>query len=332
MLVAKAAEIRAGVLEDQAVITTRQAKMVERLAELIETGAWQADGAGDVAGWVMATLNLPYPQAADLVGLARRLRELPVLAKSFAEGNIPIEAAGAAAKLASPETDEFFTEVAETTPAKDLLRAVKRKESVEAQKADPCPRPLLTWSSSADGWYRFSGFLAPDEGARLVKALERAEDKNEGPDPITGQWDPAETKAAKALLKLAETQLCHCTDKNRARAMVNVHVDLSALVTGEGSGELERGGAITAETVRKLACDSRIRWMVRDEKGLLSIGTRDRGIPESMVTYLRSRDHGAGSRAAGVPVTWTPTTSCTGPTEDRRTYRTSPSSVMPTTA
>lgn len=126
----------------------------------------------------------------------------------------------------------------------------------------------------------------------MVKALERAEDKNEGPDPITGKWDPAETKAAKALLKLAETQLCHCSDKNRARAMVNVHVDLTALVSGEGSGELERGGAIIAETMRKLACDSKIRWMVRDEKGLLGIGTRDRGIPESMLTYLRSRDHG----------------------------------------
>ncbi|MGH7759730.1 MAG: hypothetical protein ACREN7_10505, partial [Candidatus Dormibacteria bacterium] len=174
-MVARADAIRDGVLEDQAVITGRQAQQVQRIAELISTGAWVAHGAGDAIGWVMATLNVAYPQAADLVSLARRLGDLPVLAKSFADADIGIEAAGAAAKLASAETDEFFTEVAKTSPAKDLLRAVRHKESLDNQLADPAPRPILRWSATKDGWFKFSGFLAPDEGAKLVAALERAE-------------------------------------------------------------------------------------------------------------------------------------------------------------
>lgn len=291
-LVAKAAEIGDRVTGRQARITAEQARLVDDIAELISTGAWAADGAGDAIGWLMAKLNVPYPQAADLVSLARRLQELPVLAKSFAEGNIPIEAAGAAAKLASPETDQFFTEVAETSQAKDLMQAVKRKESLENQKLGPPPRPMLHWSASKDGWYRFSGFLAPDQGARLVTALKRVKVRGEGPDPETGEWAPAETRAAEALLEVAETALCRCKDADRARTTVNVHVDIRDLVTGEGSGELASGGVITAEGVRKLACDGKVRWMFRDERGLLGIGMSDRGIPEPMATYLRNRDGG----------------------------------------
>lgn len=132
-LQAKAAEIRQRLLSEQAVITTCQARQAEQIAECATSGAFEADGATDLTSWVMATLNLPYPTAADLVGLALRLRDLPVLRQSFSEGNIGIESAGAAAKLATPETDEFFAKTAEAAPAKDLLRAVKEKEALDNQ-------------------------------------------------------------------------------------------------------------------------------------------------------------------------------------------------------
>jgi hypothetical protein len=289
-LVARAAEVRQGCVADQAVITRAQARLVDRIAEVIGHDLWQADGATDATAWVMDTLNIPYPQASDLVGLARRLADLPVLAKSFAEGAIPLEAAGAAAKLADASTDAFYTGIAETAPAKDLLRAVKHKESLAAQRADPAPRPMLAWSATADGWYRFTGFLPPDDGAMVVAALERAEDRLDGPDPLTGAWDPADTKAAHALVELAGTALGQ--DKDPARATVNVHVDVEALLSGEGSGELDAGGVVTAQVVRKLACGGRVTWMLRDRRGLVGIGRDARRIPPSLLAYLRHRDGG----------------------------------------
>ncbi|HEV2451206.1 MAG TPA: DUF222 domain-containing protein [Streptosporangiaceae bacterium] len=289
-LEALVAGFRQRLIADQAIVTAGQARMVDTIAACAEAGAFSADGATDLTSWVMATLNVPYPQASDLVGLARRLKDLPELAKSFAQGNIPIEAAGAAAKLATPETDAFFTEVAESTPAKELVRAVKHKESLEAQQADPAPRPMLHWSPTADGWYRITGFLPPDAGATLVAALKRAEDRTDGPNPETGSWDPAETKAANALIELAETALGN--DRDKERATVNVHVDIRALVTGEGSGELAAGGVITAETVRKLACARKVRWIIRDEHGLVGVGSSDHDLPASLLTYVKARDGG----------------------------------------
>ncbi|HLI55657.1 MAG TPA: DUF222 domain-containing protein, partial [Actinomycetota bacterium] len=291
-LVAKAEELRERLICDQAMVTAGQARMVNAIAECAECGAWEADGAGDLVSWVMATLNVAYPAAADLVGLARRLRDLPELAKSFAEGRVPIESAGAAAKLATPETDAFFAETAEVAPAKDLLRAVKNKEALAAQNDSAPHRASLDWKFDAEGWARFSGWLAPEEGAKLIAAIERAGNADDHPDPETGgvpSGPPAETKAAKGLLALAATTLEDDADPDRATVVV--HVELAALISGEGAATLAVGGVVPAVLAQRLACDGRIEVVVEDHGRVRGVAVADRRVPAWMLRQLHHRDN-----------------------------------------
>ena len=182
-LVAKAEELRERLICDQAMVTAGQARMVNAIAECAECGAWEADGAGDLVSWVMATLNVAYPAAADLVGLARRLRDLPVLAKSFAEGRVPIESAGAAAKLATPETDAFFAECAEVAPAKDLLRAVKNKEALAAQNDSAPHRASLDWKVRRRGLGPVQRLAAPRGGGQADRRHRAGGQRRRPPRP-----------------------------------------------------------------------------------------------------------------------------------------------------
>jgi hypothetical protein len=272
------------------VIVAHQAELIALIAECSELGWWAAEGAGSVTDWVIATLNVDYRTAAEWVELARRLRDLPVLAKSFAEGNMAFQSVNAAAKLATAETDALITEEAEVAPAAQLLRAVKHQEALEAQQANPAPRASLRFSFDAEGWCKLSGWLPPETGATVVAAIERAADKVEGRDPDSGAWEPADTRMAEALVAMSETALG--ADDDPARATVVVHVDLDALVSGEGPGTLAAGGVVPAEVARRMACDGRMVWLTRDERGVVGIGRASRHIPAAMLIYLKHRDGG----------------------------------------
>ena len=273
-----------------AAMVAQQAKLIDKIAEAQAGGYWEADGAGNVADWLMATLKVDYRTASGWVELARRLQELPVLAHSFSEGRMPFESVAAAAKLAEPETDAFIAAEAEALPAARLLQAVKHKEALAAQQANPAPRASLRWFFDNEGWCQFRGWLPPDDGARVIAAIERGEAHLDGPNPETGAWDPAETKAAHALVALSDTALG--TDDDPARATVVVHVDLESLITGEGSGELAPGGVVTAQVVRKLACDGNIEAVLEDRRGVVGIARSRRQIPHHLARHLKKRDGG----------------------------------------
>jgi hypothetical protein len=102
-------------------IVSEQARLIEKIAECAAGGYWEADGAGSVSDWLMATLNVDYRCASEWVELARRLSELPVLSRSFSEGRMPFASVNAAAKLADPETDAFITAEAEASSTATLL-------------------------------------------------------------------------------------------------------------------------------------------------------------------------------------------------------------------
>jgi hypothetical protein len=273
-----------------AAMVSHQARLIDKIAEATSGGYWQADGAGSVADWLMATLRVDYRTASGWVELARRLKELPVLAQSFSEGRMPFESVAAAARLAEPETDAFITAEAEAVAAPTLLKALRNKEALEAQQASPAPRSSLRWFFDNEGWCRFMGWLSPEEGAKVIAAIERAEDHLDGPDPDTGAWDPADTKAAHGLVALSDTALG--SDDDPGRATVVVHIDAEALESGEGSGELSAGGVVPAQVVRKLACDARIETVLEASAGAVGIGRARRQIPAHLLRYLKKRDGG----------------------------------------
>src|SRR5579864_5188637 len=178
-------------------IVADQAELMAMIGSFDAREGWRADGAVSMATWLVAALKVTYATASGWVALAGALPGLPKLAASLGDGEVCLESAAAAAQLATlgsgrGVTDEGVTTEAKALPADLLNKAVRRQEQAAAQAAPQSaaarPRAALRWWHSEDGWWQFRGWLPPEAGEALARAIDRAED--DGPDPATGEYDP----------------------------------------------------------------------------------------------------------------------------------------------
>jgi hypothetical protein len=108
---------------------------------------------------------------------------------------------------------------------------------------------------------------------------------------VSGVYDDFESRCADALTELASTDLAVEADADKASVVV--HTDPSTLGGGEGWAEIEDGPPISAETARRLACDSRWQLVAEDNAGqALGLGRKTRQVPRWLARQLRRRDGG----------------------------------------
>ncbi len=130
-------------------------------------------------------------------------------------------------------------------------RPVTKEEEAEAHE-----QRSLRWAvDERKNSVRLWGYLRADQGATLVKALERGA-HGIGRNP-NGSWDPLPQRAADALVELCGQALV--ADSDADRATVVIHADASALVAAEGSALTEEGFALSSEALRRSCCDCRRR-------------------------------------------------------------------------
>jgi len=86
------------------------AGICEWLIEVDRGQRFLADGAPDLVQWVSARFGVRHSTAGQLVRVARRLQDLPVLRSRFAEGVLSIDQVDAISKLATAETEEGLVE------------------------------------------------------------------------------------------------------------------------------------------------------------------------------------------------------------------------------
>jgi hypothetical protein len=114
----------------------------------------------------------------------------------------------------------------------------------------------------------------------------------------TTDWntEPATVRNADALADLARSALAAggAARSGGEPCEIVVHVDAETLAADDvqDRSELERGPALAAETVRRLACDASIVRIVERDRVPLSVGRRTRTIGPGLRRALRSRDRG----------------------------------------
>ncbi|HJV03855.1 MAG TPA: DUF222 domain-containing protein, partial [Actinomycetota bacterium] len=118
-------------------------------------------------------------------------------------------------------------------------------------------------------------------GAALEATLhKRAESLP--PDPEAA--DPGGARLADALVE---------TLSGEEPATVVIHTRAEALVGDRPSlSETEGGHRVASETVRRLACDGRIEWVLERGGRPVGIGRRGRQVPGALGRALRHRDRG----------------------------------------
>ncbi|HEX6146309.1 MAG TPA: DUF222 domain-containing protein [Acidimicrobiia bacterium] len=275
-----------------ALTAAAQAAACEWLVEVDRGQRFLADGSPDLVQWVSARFGLRHATAGQLVRVARRLQDLPVLRSRFAEGVLSLDQTDAISKMATPDTEEGLVEECLGLSTAALDRAARRANPPSTSNE------RSVWERRHLGlqWYldqselKFGGSLPGAEG-KLFESAVRSRADRIPPNPETGMFDPYPARLADGLVELASTS----GDQTAAPAQITVFADLDALSeTTERTGvaELEAGPMIANETARRLSCDALVECKVYDHVRALGIGRRSRLIPSWLRRQLWFRDGG----------------------------------------
>ena len=286
-------------------IYAAEARLLTLIREFDEKECWAEQGFCSCAHWLNFKCGIGMNAAREKVRVANALATLPKIDEGLSKGELSYSKVRAMTRIADESNQDYLMMIAKHGTAHHVeklvskYRSAKRVQDAAVAEGQYRDRELNHYYDH-DGCLVIKARLPAEQGALVVKALEMAMEKqfvgaNQnvgaasaaiGPeDPPTA---PIAARRADAIADIAETYMNNdeSSGSTADRYQIVVHV------TAETS-ELEDGPHVTAETSRRIACDSTVVNIKDDENGEpLSIGRRSRSIPPSMRRALRNRDGG----------------------------------------
>ena len=305
-------EIESEITELAAHIHAATFRLLKLIREFDERDGWVGPGLMSCAHWLNWKIGLSIGAAREKVRVAHALKDLPKISDSFRQGQISFSKVRAMTRVATPENEDDLLNIARHGTAAHVdrlvsqFRKVKRIEALEFENQRHELREM-NWHIDDDGSYVIKARLTPEQGERVIKAVEAAMDEhfNERQDAPAEEStasleyrvsEPVAQCRADALARVAEGFLGNAAGTNGGeRSTIHVHTDLDTLrFDGEGAeSRLESGAKISAETSRRLACDCGVvHWHESENRDLLNIGRKSRSIPPAIRRALKRRDHG----------------------------------------
>jgi hypothetical protein len=162
----------------------------------------------------------------------------------------------------------------------------------------------LELKPAAGGALFLRGFLDCEGGATLRTALEPLARRG-GEDDLRHR----DRRLADALVELAghalDSGALPQSSGQRPHLQVTATLDTLKGLDGSPAGELEWGGPIATETVRRLGCDAAVARVLFDtESGVLDVG-RARRVPAAATRRaLQARDRGCVWPGCDRPASW----------------------------
>ncbi len=323
-------ELGEHIAELSAQISAATYELLAMLRDFDERGGWNS-GFRSCAHWLCWRVGLDLGAAREKVRVARALDALPRVSAALRRGEISYSKVRALTRIATPANEQELLSFARAGTAFHVERLVRgmrlvdridrtdrtdlsdRNEAGDGEKRLHAARHLSAYVDE-DGMVVVRGRLAPEAGAVLLRALEAGVEKLYGPRrgepsgaaPAAADDSSAEQRRADALGLVAESALAAGLDPGTRgdRYQVVVHVDAEVLAAGGvggaggegvggGSSWLADGTRVSAETSRRLACDSARVVMQHGADGrVLDVGRRTRAISPGLRRALEHRDSG----------------------------------------
>ncbi len=263
--------------------------------------SWMSDGSRSLTDWVAARLRLRPTTARQLVSVARRLSDLPVLAERFAAGDLSLDQVDAISRMATADTEAELIEEALGLSNALLDRKARRANPPVGSDEREAHRLRALWiQRTLDG---ASGKLTahlPNVDLEIVETAIRDKADKIPVNPETGVFDAYSQRMADGLV-----EVCATTGDQTITtpAQVTVHADLDALVREDGGvTELGSGALIPNETARRLSCDCVVESVVTDGSVVIGVGRNRRTVPGWLRRLVIHRDggscrfHGCGNK------------------------------------
>jgi hypothetical protein len=285
------------------------------VAEYDRRLVWKADGARSEKEWLRDACGLSSGEAAARTNTARNLGLLPATAQALANGTINAGQARVAAQAVRdlPSTalaglDQLVADIGGQVDAAGLRTAVDdyahrvTPNSLGARQERAWRTRRLHVTRTADDGAAFEAKLDKVGAETVLAALASLAVPQGEQDDRT-----PEQRRADALVELARRGLDGggLPEAGGVRPHVTVVVDLPTLLGEQGASaaQLDRLGAISGETARRLACDAAVgRVITNGPSQVLDAGRVTRTVTPAQRRALAVRDGGCvGCRA---PTSW----------------------------
>jgi len=308
----KLAEIESEITELAAHIHAATYRLLELLREFDEREGWGGAGLKSCAHWLNWKCGISLGAAREKLRVGHALKHLPQISSAFRLGTISFSKVRAMTRVANPANEDYLLMIARHGTASHVerlvkhYRKVKRIEALEQENRRHALREL-NWYIDDDGSYVLRARLTPEQGERIVQAIEAAMDENDyesenvsaetsNKPEVHPASDPVAARRADALERMADGFLGQsATVTGGDRCTLHLHTTRDALAAdGEtAEAELESGARVCAESARRLACDCGLVHWHEDEHGsALNIGRKTRTIPPAIRRALQRRDRG----------------------------------------
>jgi len=263
---------------------TVEGRIVELLGEVGRREAFRDDGATSVESWTAERFSVSVPTARAFAHVAERAWDLPHLSGALSVGQISFDKLRALADVATPETDGALAGQAHRCSVRQLAELARSEREAAADRAW---RDYENRSLRFNDTFRTMTVQLPSESyteARVCLESAAKEIPSDGETP----WDQRLCDAFLGMVRGSfgsgssasrstqeqeqdreQRRQPQQQGQRRHHAMVVAHVSLAALTDEESQlpVQLERGGLISADTVRRLACGGLVTIAVDDELG-----------------------------------------------------------------
>ena len=293
-------------------------RLLECVRQFDAECGWAAQGAVSCAHWLSWRIGLDPATAREKVRVARALGNLPATDASLKSGKLSYAKVRALTRVATPETEAKLLDAALYSTGAQLERLCRGyRTAMTSDNALPPPERSVRRRDLPGGMVKLEAVLSPDEAALLLTALDRAREVTHQPaedvSAETSAEDPKHPSRADGMVALAESYLAGnvATGNGGERFQVMVHLDQDPLAPdGVLAGSLDDGTRVSAETLRRMACDcglvavppaaasvsprpaQRGEVDARSAAGEGWVGRRTRSIPPSLRRALTLRDRG----------------------------------------
>lgn len=252
------------------------------------------EGARDTAEYLAGLFQISQWKARRWIEAAQALEALPFTAAALEAGALSLDKTVELCRFATPENEKELV----TWARRVTMGSVRKRADVETKRAldDVVEvrserRLEFTW---CDDRLEFEGLLPPDEGARLVAAVDKLAQElpktEEGTDPapeLAGVGGTLDQRRADALVLLAT---CGEEGSSAVPTFV-VHTRLETLAGDERGCEVAGGPVLHPETARRLSCDARLQLALENKDGQpIGVGRESRNPPDSLRRQVFHRD------------------------------------------
>lgn len=266
------------------ILNAQHARLVEIVARALETGEWSGSGIHSPTQWLAWRTGLSPHRAQEIVRMASKRAEFPVITGAFDRGELAIDQVSVVMRAPS-WADSKLLDYAKAATVQQLRRTIRSEyfegDPAETEHAQPVDRDRLSTGHTESGRWSISGELDIDRGSIVDAALAEAK---------SALFERGDTDAtwADAFVEVCERSLGAVASRSR-RDRYRTWIHLEA-VTGDAT--LTAGWRIPDAIRDHIMCDGVIQPVWEREGVPFNAGRTQYIVPDRLRRIVERRDRG----------------------------------------